>query len=81
MTQTTDRDQEALSALPNGDLGKAFWPPKRLAALRECVSLIAAATDGISTEAKALALINLSTAGSIPQELILKVWQQEEQQQ
>jgi hypothetical protein len=74
--EISDRDQEALDTLPNGALGQAFWPPKRLAALRKCVKLITAAVDGLSTETQALALINLADAGSIPQSLILKVWQQ-----
>lgn len=73
--EISDRDQEALDTLPNGALGQAFWPQNRLAALRQCVKLITAAVDGLGTEA--LALIDLSIAGSIPQGLILKVWQQE----
>lgn len=73
------RDQEALATLPNGPIGQAFWPPERLSALRGCVELIItfAQVNGLSEEAEGMALLNLATAGSIPQNLVLKVWQQQ----
>jgi hypothetical protein len=78
-TAVDPRDAEALATLPNGNIGQAFWPPERLSALRMCVELIItfAQVNGLSREAEGMALINLATAGSIPQGLILKVWQQQ----
>ena len=82
-TPVDPRDAEALAALPNGNIGQAFWPPERLSALRMCVELIVtfAQVNGLSRAAEGLALINLATAGSIPERLIFKVWQQQRGQE
>jgi hypothetical protein len=71
-------DAEIRAALPPSLLGDALWPPERIAALRRTVRVIAAhvRAAGLDSEAIGWALLDLATAGSIPQGPLLVAYQQ-----
>jgi len=78
-TDLSEQDREALATLPNGHIGRAFWPPARLRALRRLVKYMAlsARLSGLDAEQEALVFMALATAGSIPEPLIVTVLRQD----
>jgi hypothetical protein len=79
MKTADPRYEEVLAEMSFNPIARGLWPPERVEALRQCVELIVTwvQTTGQARDAEGLALINLATAGSIPQAAVLKVWQQQ----